>query len=166
MDVTVIWAAIIALGVFTYVVLDGFHLGIGIVFPFFPDEHERDLMTNTVAPVRTGDASWLVPGGAARYYMTSPEGEKSSAWFQFVEVSPTESIVLDDGFGDVPGEVPPGMPPAMRMTARLDEAYGGTRMTITTTFPSLEAMEQVLGMGMQEGMALALSQADAILAEG
>lgn len=65
MDVTVIWAAIIALGVFTYVVLDGFHLGIGIVFPFFPDEHERDLMTNTVAPVRTGDASWLVPGGAA-----------------------------------------------------------------------------------------------------
>ena len=57
------------------------------------------------------------------------------------------------------------MSPAMRMTARLDEAYGGTRMTITTTFPSLEAMEQVLGMGMQEGMALALSQADAILAE-
>ena len=65
MDVTVIWAAIIALGVFTYVVLDGFHLGIGIVFPFFPDEHERDLMTNTVTPVRNGDLAWLVPGGAA-----------------------------------------------------------------------------------------------------
>jgi cytochrome bd ubiquinol oxidase subunit II len=65
MDVTVIWAAIIALGVFTYVVLDGFHLGIGIVFPLFPDEHERDLMSNTVAPVSNGNRAWLVPGGAA-----------------------------------------------------------------------------------------------------
>lgn len=40
MDVTVIWAAIIALGLFMYVVLDGFDLGIGIVFPFFPDEKD------------------------------------------------------------------------------------------------------------------------------
>jgi cytochrome bd ubiquinol oxidase subunit II len=67
MDVTVIWAAIIALGVFTYVVLDGFHLGIGIVFPFFPDKHDRDLMTNTVAPVWNGNKAWLVPGGAALF---------------------------------------------------------------------------------------------------
>jgi cytochrome d ubiquinol oxidase subunit II len=51
MDVTVAWAAIIALGLFMYVVLDGFDLGIGIVFPFFPDEKERDLMMNTVATV-------------------------------------------------------------------------------------------------------------------
>lgn len=42
MDVTVVWAAIIALGLFMYVVLDGFDLGIGIVFPFFPEESERD----------------------------------------------------------------------------------------------------------------------------
>lgn len=55
MDVTVVWAAIIALGLFMYVVLDGFDLGIGIVFPFFPDEKERDLMMNTVAPVWDGN---------------------------------------------------------------------------------------------------------------
>ncbi|MDR5667916.1 cytochrome d ubiquinol oxidase subunit II, partial [Burkholderia cenocepacia] len=60
MDVTVIWAAIIALGLFMYVVLDGFDLGIGIVFPFFPDEKERDLMMNTVAPVWDGNETWLV----------------------------------------------------------------------------------------------------------
>ena len=58
MDVTVIWAAIIALGIFMYVVLDGFDLGIGIVFPFFPDEKERDLMMNTVAPVWDGNDTW------------------------------------------------------------------------------------------------------------
>ena len=60
MDVTVAWAAIIALGLFMYVVLDGFDLGIGIVFPFFPDEKERDLMMNTVAPVWDGNETWLV----------------------------------------------------------------------------------------------------------
>jgi cytochrome d ubiquinol oxidase subunit II len=67
MDVTVIWAAIIALGVFLYVVLDGFDLGIGIVFPFFPDERERDLMMNTVAPVWDGNETWLVLGGAGLF---------------------------------------------------------------------------------------------------
>jgi cytochrome d ubiquinol oxidase subunit II len=64
MDVTVVWAAIIALGLFMYVVLDGFDLGIGIVFPFFPDERERDMMMNTVAPVWDGNETWLVLGGA------------------------------------------------------------------------------------------------------
>ncbi len=67
MDVTVIWAAIIALGLFMYVVLDGFDLGIGIVFPFFPAEQERDLMMNTVAPVWDGNETWLVLGGAGLF---------------------------------------------------------------------------------------------------
>ena len=64
MDLTVTWAAIIALGVFMYVVLDGFDLGIGILFPFFPEEHDRDVMMNTVAPVWDGNETWLVLGGA------------------------------------------------------------------------------------------------------
>src|ERR1700753_1331441 len=67
MDVTLVWAAILALGLFMYVVLDGFDLGIGIVFPFFPDEKERDLMMNTVAPVWDGNETWLVLGGAGLF---------------------------------------------------------------------------------------------------
>jgi cytochrome d ubiquinol oxidase subunit II len=67
MDVTVVWAAIIALGLFIYVVLDGFDLGIGIVFPFFPAEKERNLMMNTVAPVWDGNETWLVLGGAGLF---------------------------------------------------------------------------------------------------
>jgi cytochrome bd ubiquinol oxidase subunit II len=67
MDVTVVWAAIIALCLLFYVVLDGFDLGIGIVFPLFPDERERDLMMNTVAPVWDGNETWLVLGGAALF---------------------------------------------------------------------------------------------------
>ncbi|GAB3626660.1 ubiquinol oxidase subunit II [Pandoraea terrae] len=67
MDVTLAWAAIIALGLFMYVVLDGFDLGIGILFPFFPDERERDVMMNTVAPVWDGNETWLVLGGAGLF---------------------------------------------------------------------------------------------------
>jgi cytochrome d ubiquinol oxidase subunit II len=65
MVITAIWAAIIALGIFMYVALDGFDLGIGIIFPFFPDDGERDLMMHTIAPVWDGNETWLVLGGAA-----------------------------------------------------------------------------------------------------
>jgi len=67
MDLTVAWAAIIALGVLMYVVLDGFDLGIGILFPLFPGEHDRDVMMNTVAPVWDGNETWLVLGGAGLF---------------------------------------------------------------------------------------------------
>jgi cytochrome d ubiquinol oxidase subunit II len=67
MDLTLAWAAIIALGLFLYVVLDGFDLGIGILFPFFPETHDRNIMTNSVAPVWDGNETWLVLGGGGLF---------------------------------------------------------------------------------------------------
>jgi cytochrome d ubiquinol oxidase subunit II len=66
-DLSLIWAAIIAFGVMMYVVMDGFDLGIGILFPFVKSEGERDVMMNTVAPVWDGNETWLVLGGAALF---------------------------------------------------------------------------------------------------
>ncbi len=63
LDLPTIWAGIIAFAVLAYVVLDGFDLGIGILFPFFPKRHDRDVMTNSVAPVWDGNETWLVLGG-------------------------------------------------------------------------------------------------------
>jgi cytochrome d ubiquinol oxidase subunit II len=63
-DLSVIWATIIFFGVFMYVVMDGFDLGIGMLYPFFPDRHDRDVMMDTVAPVWDGNETWLVLGGA------------------------------------------------------------------------------------------------------
>ena len=60
----VIWAAIIGFAVAMYVVLDGFDLGIGILFPFTSADHERDQMMNSVAPFWDGNETWLVLGGA------------------------------------------------------------------------------------------------------
>ncbi len=60
----VIWALLIGSAVMLYVVLDGFDLGVGILFPFFPKESQRDLMMNSVAPYWDGNETWLVLGGS------------------------------------------------------------------------------------------------------
>ncbi|MBL8659480.1 MAG: cytochrome d ubiquinol oxidase subunit II, partial [Rhodospirillales bacterium] len=64
-DLPLIWAGVIAFGVFMYVLLDGFDLGIGILFPFARDGGDRDLMMNSVAPIWDGNETWLVLGGTA-----------------------------------------------------------------------------------------------------
>ena len=66
-DLSLIWAVIIAFGVMMYVVMDGFDLGLGILFPFVKSAGERDVMMNTVAPVWDGNETWLVLGGAALF---------------------------------------------------------------------------------------------------
>jgi cytochrome bd ubiquinol oxidase subunit II len=64
MDLSLIWAVIILFGIMMYIIMDGFDLGIGILYPFFKDKSDRDLMMNTVAPVWDGNETWLVLGGA------------------------------------------------------------------------------------------------------
>jgi len=62
-DLTIVWAGIIAFAVFAYVVMDGFDLGIGILFPTFRVGEERDTAMNAIAPVWDGNETWLVMGG-------------------------------------------------------------------------------------------------------
>lgn len=63
-DLPLVWAVIILFGIMMYVVMDGFDLGIGLLFPFFPAKEDRDVMMNSVAPVWDGNETWLVLGGA------------------------------------------------------------------------------------------------------
>lgn len=62
-DLTIVWAAIIGFAVVAYVVMDGFDLGIGILFPTFAVGDERDQAMNSIAPVWDGNETWLVMGG-------------------------------------------------------------------------------------------------------
>lgn len=62
-----VWAAILAVAVTLYVILDGFDLGLGILFPFVPQEERRDVMMNTVAPFWDGNETWLVLGGGGLF---------------------------------------------------------------------------------------------------
>ncbi len=66
-DLAFIWAGLIAFAVLTYVVLDGFDLGLGILFPFAKSDRDRDMMMNSVAPVWDGNETWLVLGGGGLF---------------------------------------------------------------------------------------------------
>lgn len=63
-DLVYIWAGIIVFGLIMYVLMDGFDLGLGMLFPFAPDEDARDVMMNSIAPVWDGNETWLVLSGA------------------------------------------------------------------------------------------------------
>ena len=67
MDLTIVWAAIIGFAIMAYVVMDGFDLGIGILFPTFAVGDERDQAMNSIAPVWDGNETWLVMGGGGLF---------------------------------------------------------------------------------------------------
>jgi uncharacterized protein YndB with AHSA1/START domain len=105
----------------------------------------------------------FVVGGESRYYMTSPEGEKSRGWWRFVEIDPPNRLEFQNGFSGDDGEPIPGMEPIGGVVT-LEGIDGGTRMTTVNVFSNTEQLEQVLAMGMEEGMRSAMGQIDSILA--
>ncbi len=64
---TLAWVAIVGFAVFMYVLMDGFDLGIGILYPFAPSEEARDVMMNSVAPIWDFNETWLILGGAGLF---------------------------------------------------------------------------------------------------
>lgn len=64
LDLSIVWAGIVAFSIMMYVLMDGFDLGVGILFPFAPDEEVRDVMMNSVAPIWDGNETWLILSGA------------------------------------------------------------------------------------------------------
>jgi cytochrome d ubiquinol oxidase subunit II len=67
LDLPFIWAGLIAFAVLAYAVLDGFDLGVGILFPFLDDEKDRNVAMNSIAPVWDGNETWLVLGGGGLF---------------------------------------------------------------------------------------------------
>ncbi len=112
----------------------------------------------------TVDEHDLTPGGLVAYHMTGPEGDEPRGWWKVLAVEPPKRLEFEDGFGDADGAPNPDLP-TTHTHVDITPLGAGTRMTITTTFPSPEAMEQLVSMGVEEGMAQALGQIDAILAE-
>jgi cytochrome d ubiquinol oxidase subunit II len=65
MDLVTVWACLVGLAILLYVVLDGFSLGVALLFPSTRDEEERDVLINSVAPIWDANQTWLVFGGGA-----------------------------------------------------------------------------------------------------
>ena len=107
----------------------------------------------------------LRPGGRVEYHMTGPAGDQPRAFWEVQEVDPPRSLVVRDNFANDDGS-PSTDIPANELRVTIEEIGGGrSRMSIVSLFTSTEAMEQVLAMGMEEGLTQAVAQIDAILAE-
>lgn len=105
----------------------------------------------------------LSPGGRAAYFMTSPEGRKYHGWWRIEEAERPRRLRFEDGFGDDEGKPTAEMPTTIA-TVTIAEADGATTMTIESKFGSREGMEQLIEMGMEQGMVEALGQIDTLLA--
>ena len=106
----------------------------------------------------------LATGGRVTYFMTGPDGEKYHGWWQVLSVDPPIRLELKDGFAKDDGTPNDGLPTTTTLVT-LTKRGTGTLMAIETKFPSLEAMEQLASMGMEEGMVAAMGQIPGILGE-
>lgn len=112
------------------------------------------------ATVTTHDLS---PGGDVAYFMTGPDGDRHHGWWRISAVDAPRHLEFEDGFADDAGNPNTAMPTMMIRVELSERADGGTHVAIETTFPSAEAMEQLIAMGMEEGMEAAMGQMDDVL---
>ncbi len=108
----------------------------------------------------------LAPGSRVEYHMTGPTGDQPHGYWDVLEADPPRRLVFRDGFAHDDGTPDDDFPRNEGRVTIDPIGAGRTRMSIESRFPSVEAMQQVLAMGMEEGLTLAVGQIDDILAEG
>ncbi len=140
-----------------------FDAGVDRVWQLWEDPRQLERWWGPPTWPATFDKFDFQSGGKAGYYMTGPEGEKAGGWWRFTAIQAPHRLEFDDGFADDNG-APVDSLGITHATVSLEEAGGRTRMTIVSTFESEEQMEQMVQMGMEEGMREAVGQIDAILA--
>lgn len=141
-----------------------FDAGVQRVWQLWEDPRQLERWWGPPNYPATFDRFDFQPGGKAGYYMTTPEGEKPRGWWKFRTIEPPRKLEFDDGFADETGAPLDAMGSA-HAAVDLEDIGGRTRMTIMSIFDSEEQMEEMVKMGMEEGMKEALGQIDAILAE-
>lgn len=108
----------------------------------------------------------LRPGGQVTYFMTSPDGERFKGYWRVVEVEPPHRLAFEDGFANKSGDPNDELPTSrVGITIKAVDS-ASTRMSLTSVYDTTVALEQVLAMGMEEGIRTGVGQIDALLAEG
>ncbi|MCU1585644.1 MAG: activator of ATPase 1 family protein [Microbacteriaceae bacterium] len=102
-------------------------------------------------------------GGRSAYFMTGPEGERVRGWWEITAIDAPTRFEFDDGFADDDGAPDTTMDPTHSVVT-LDRVDSQTRMTLVTTFTSADQLEQMIQLGMEEGLRLSVGQIDGILA--
>jgi uncharacterized protein YndB with AHSA1/START domain len=136
----------------------------GRVWDLWADPRQLERWWGPPTYPATFTAHDLRPGGRMEYHMTGPEGDQPKGYWEIDEVEPPHRLVFRDGFAHDDG-TPNTEFPVTTATVTIEESDGTTHMRIESEFPSVEAMEQLAAMGMEEGLRQAVGQIDAILAE-
>jgi uncharacterized protein YndB with AHSA1/START domain len=105
----------------------------------------------------------LTPGAVVTYYMTTPERERYHGFWRINAVNPPTTIEFNDGFGDQDGN-PAEDSPVGEVSVTFSATDTGTRMTMLSRNSTPEQFQQVLEMGMEEGLRESVGQMDALLA--
>lgn len=106
----------------------------------------------------------LRPGGKVTYVMTGPDGDTHRGYWEVEEVHEPRALVVTDGFADADGVPLDGMGVTSMRLHIADRPGGGVVMTLVSSFSSLESLQQMMEMGMEEGLREAMGQIDALLA--
>jgi len=105
----------------------------------------------------------LAPGGGCTYFMTGPSGDQPHGWWKVLNCDAPHRLSFESGFAHPDGTIDPSMPVMVVEVSLESLGSDTTRMSLDVTFASLDAMERIMTMGMQEGMSGALSQIDSLL---
>jgi uncharacterized protein YndB with AHSA1/START domain len=107
----------------------------------------------------------LAPGSRVEYQMSGPDGDQMKGYWDVVEVQAPHRLVLREGFANDDGSPNTDLPGSETRVTIEAIADGRTRMSVESIFPSRQAMEEALAMGMDEGWAASINQIDALLAD-
>jgi uncharacterized protein YndB with AHSA1/START domain len=103
-------------------------------------------------------------GGRSEYAMTGPDGDVSRGYWEWIALDELKSFEVRNGFANPDGTANSDLP-SMRMIFAFEARPGGSRVSTTTYFNSVEELETLLELGMEEGMTAAIGQMDAVLAD-
>ena len=142
-----------------------FEAPIDRVWKLWADPHQLERWWGPPSYPATVVDHELMPGGRVTYFMTGPEGNRSHGWWRLIAVDAPSRLVFEDGFADDEGRPKDDMPTTTNVVTLSQLSTGKTRMVIETTFPTTEAMEQILEMGFEEGISSSLAQIDHLLNE-
>lgn len=148
----------------TFTIVAEFEAGVDRVWQIWEDPRQLERWWGPPTWPATFETHEFTPGGTARYYMTGPDGGRERGWWKITAVQPPHHLEFDDGFADENWNPVTDLG-STHAVVTLEDLGGRTRMTTVSTFQSAEQLEQMLSMGMEEGMNEAMGQIDALLAK-
>ncbi|MFK0007925.1 SRPBCC domain-containing protein [Paenarthrobacter sp. NPDC090520] len=148
----------------SFTIVTEFDAGVERVWRIWEDPRQLERWWGPPTWPATFPSYDFTPGGKAAYYMTGPDGTRAHGYWTITAISAPDHLEFDDGFADEHGE-PVDHLGVTHATVTLEPLGERTRMTLTSVFESQEQMEKMAGMGMEEGLSLAIEQIDALLGE-